>query len=130
MAKDSPHLLVILHEMFLHAASEGWKEAEQVVCQGCHKHMPRLDPEAGIPTIHLVHLEIDREQQLELYLEVYKLHSCPVLHQENWPFWMRYHQSYLVIHRRRRALPMPEDHPALKASTHPRTDHLCGNRKT
>ena len=27
-AKDSPHHLVILHEMFLHAASKGWKEAE------------------------------------------------------------------------------------------------------
>ena len=26
--EDSPHCLVILHEMFLHAASEGWKEAE------------------------------------------------------------------------------------------------------
>ena len=31
-AKDSPHHLVILHEMFLHATSKGWKEAEQVVC--------------------------------------------------------------------------------------------------
>ena len=27
-AKDSPHHLVILHEMFLHATSEGQKEAE------------------------------------------------------------------------------------------------------
>ena len=27
-AKDSPHWLVILHEMFLHAAYEGQKEAE------------------------------------------------------------------------------------------------------
>ena len=27
-AKDSPHRLIILHEMFLHAAYEGWKEAE------------------------------------------------------------------------------------------------------
>ena len=27
-AKDSPHHLIILHEMFLHATSEGWKEAE------------------------------------------------------------------------------------------------------
>ena len=26
--KDSPHCLIILHEMFLHAASEGQKEAE------------------------------------------------------------------------------------------------------
>ena len=27
-AKDSPHCLMILHEMFCHAASEGQKEAE------------------------------------------------------------------------------------------------------
>ena len=27
-AKDSPHCLVILHEMFCHATSEGQKEAE------------------------------------------------------------------------------------------------------
>ena len=27
-AKDSPHWLIILHEMFLHAAYEGQKEAE------------------------------------------------------------------------------------------------------
>ena len=26
--EDSPHYLVILHEMFWHAAIEGWKEAE------------------------------------------------------------------------------------------------------
>ena len=30
-AEDSPHCLVILHEMFLHAAIEGQKEAEQTV---------------------------------------------------------------------------------------------------
>ena len=39
--------------------------------------MPQLDPEVGIPAIHLVHPEIDREQLLELYLEVYKLHRLP-----------------------------------------------------
>ena len=33
-AKDSPHHLIIFHEMFLHAKSEGWKEAEQIVCRG------------------------------------------------------------------------------------------------
>ena len=49
----SPHCLVILNEMFLHAAIEGWKEAEQTVCQGHQPHMPQLDPEAGIPTIQL-----------------------------------------------------------------------------
>ena len=76
-AKDSPHRLVILHEMFLHAAYEGWKEVEQAVCWGCQQHMPQLDPEVGIPTVQLVHPEIDREQLLELYLEVYKLHRLP-----------------------------------------------------
>ena len=39
--------------------------------------MPQLDPEAGIPTIQLVHQEIDREKLLDLYLEVYKLHRLP-----------------------------------------------------
>ena len=76
-AKDSPHCLVILHEMFLHAASEGQKEVERVVCQGCQQHMPQLDPEVGIPAVQLVHPETDREQLLELYLEVYKLHRLP-----------------------------------------------------
>ena len=36
--------------------------------------MPQLDPEVGIPAVQLVHLEIDREKPLDLYLEVYKLH--------------------------------------------------------
>ena len=76
-AKDSPHWLVILHEMFLHAAYEGQKEVEQVVHWGCQQHMPQLDPEVGIPAIQLVHPDTDREQLLELYLEVYKLHRLP-----------------------------------------------------
>ena len=76
-AKDSPHRLVILHEMFLHAESQGQKEAEWVVCWGYRQHMPQLDPEAGTPAIQLVHLDIEREQLLDLYLEVYKLHRLP-----------------------------------------------------
>ena len=39
--------------------------------------MPQLDPEVGIPTIQLVYLEIGREELLDLYLEVYKLHRLP-----------------------------------------------------
>ena len=52
--EDSPHHLVILHEMFRHAAIEGQKEAEQTVCQGNQLHMPQLNPEEGIPAIQLV----------------------------------------------------------------------------
>ena len=43
-AKDSPHHLIILHEMFSHATSEGQKEAEQVVHQGRWQHMPPTGP--------------------------------------------------------------------------------------
>ena len=31
-AEDSPHCLVVLYEMLRHAALEGQKEAEQIVC--------------------------------------------------------------------------------------------------
>ena len=27
---------IILHKMFLHTGDQGWKEAEQMVHQGCH----------------------------------------------------------------------------------------------
>ena len=63
--------------MYCHAASEGWKEAEQIVCWGHWQHMPQLNPEVGIPAIELVGLETSREELLEIYLEVYKLHRLP-----------------------------------------------------
>ena len=73
-AEDSPHHLVILYEMFRHVAAEGWKEAEWTVCQGCQQNLPRLNPRAGIPAIQLVGLKTTKEELLEVYLEVYKLH--------------------------------------------------------
>ena len=39
--------------------------------------MPQLNPEAGAPAIQLVGLETTKEELLELYLEVYKLHRLP-----------------------------------------------------
>ena len=30
--EDSPHHFAMMHEMFQHAAAEGWKEAEKIVC--------------------------------------------------------------------------------------------------
>ena len=39
--------------------------------------MPQLNPEAGIPTIQLVGPETSREELLDIYLEVYKLHRLP-----------------------------------------------------
>ena len=76
-AEDSPHHVVILHEMFQHVASKGWKEAEQIICLGCWQDFPQLDPEAGVPAIQLVGLGTSKEELLELYLEVFKLHRLP-----------------------------------------------------
>ena len=39
--------------------------------------MPQLNPEAGIPSLQLVGPEMTKEELLELYLEVYKLHRLP-----------------------------------------------------
>ena len=61
-AEDSPNHLVILYEMFQHAAIKGWKEAEWIICQGCQQNMPQLNLEAGIPTIQLVRLKVGSSQ--------------------------------------------------------------------
>ena len=76
-AKDSPHHLTILHKMFLHTTSEGWKEAEWYICQGIWEQMPQLNPEADISAIQLVRPKTSREELLDIYLEVYKLHRLP-----------------------------------------------------
>ena len=41
------------------------------------QNLPQLNPEAGIPTVQLVGPETTKEELLELYLEVYKLHRLP-----------------------------------------------------
>ena len=75
--EDSPHCLMILHEMFLCATSEGRKEAEQYVCQGIWQQMPQLNPEADISAIQLVQPKTSQEELLNIYLEVYKLCRLP-----------------------------------------------------
>ena len=59
-AEDSPNCMVILHEVFRHAAAEGQKEVEWIICQGCWQNLPRLNPEAGVPTVQLVGPENDK----------------------------------------------------------------------
>ena len=76
-AEDSPHHLTILHEMFLHAASEGQKEVERYVHQGIWQQMPQLNPEADISAVQLVQPKTSREELLDIYLEVYKLCRLP-----------------------------------------------------
>ena len=87
--EDSPHCLVILHKMFWHAAIEGWKEVEQTIHPGCQQHMPQLNPVVGVPAIQLVGPETTKEELLEIYLEVYKLHRLPGSPLESQPYWKK-----------------------------------------
>ena len=47
----SSHCSVILHEMFLHAAKQGWKDAEQMIHQGHQHGLPKLDLQADVSAI-------------------------------------------------------------------------------
>ena len=76
-AEDSPHCLTILHEMFLHIASEGWKEVERYICQGIWWQMPQLNPEVDVSAVQLVQPKTSQEELLDIYLEVYKLCRLP-----------------------------------------------------
>ena len=49
--EDSLHCVAIIHEMFLHAATKGWKEAKQIIHWGCWQNMPQLNPEVDVPAI-------------------------------------------------------------------------------
>ena len=50
----TPHRSVILHEMFLHTAGRGQKEAECMCCQGCQSSIPEPNSEADQSTMELV----------------------------------------------------------------------------
>ena len=70
---DSPHHLIMLHEMFQHASEQGQKEAECMVCQGHWHGLPKLDPKADVSAIQLVGPQTSRKKIASLYYEVYKL---------------------------------------------------------
>ena len=51
---SGPHQSIILHEMFLHAAEQGRKEAERFIWWSHQQGLPRLNPEVEVSTIKLV----------------------------------------------------------------------------
>ena len=69
--------MAIIHEIFWHAAAEGQKEVEWIVCRSHWQNLSQLNPEVGIPAVQLVGPETSKEELQELYLEVYKLHRHP-----------------------------------------------------
>ena len=59
--KEGPHQPVILHNMFLHAAKQEWKE-----------------PEADVPTIKLVGYQTSHKEIRDLYHGIYLLRRSPI----------------------------------------------------
>ena len=64
---DSPHHLMMLHDMFQHASEQGQKEAECMVCQGHWHGLPKLNPRVDISTIQLVGPQTSRKEIKSLY---------------------------------------------------------------
>ena len=76
--EDSPLHLVILHEMFLHAASERTERGRTICLPRCLAANAPAEPQGrSYPPVELVGPETSRDKLLGIYLEVYKLHRLP-----------------------------------------------------
>ena len=69
----TPHQLVILHEMFLHAAEQGWKEAECTVCWAHWGSASEPNLEAGHSAMELVGYWTSHKEIQDIYQSVYLL---------------------------------------------------------
>ena len=73
----TPHWTVILHEMFLHAMEQGWKEAECMCCRGCQSCIPEPNPKVDQSAMELVGYQMSRQEMWDIYHSVYLLWRCP-----------------------------------------------------
>ena len=73
----TPHRSVILHEMFLHAAERGQKEAEHMVCWSHRGSALEPDQEAGHSTMELVGYQTSHKEIRDIYQSVYLLWRPP-----------------------------------------------------
>ena len=73
----SPHQLVILHKMFLHAASQGQKKAEHMCCWGCQGSVREPNSEADQSALHLIGYHTSRKELRDVYHSMYLLNRAP-----------------------------------------------------
>ena len=69
----TPHQSVVLHEMFLHAAGSGQKEAECMCHRGCWGSIPKPEPGADLSAMELVGYQMSRREMWDIYHSVYLL---------------------------------------------------------
>ena len=68
-----PHRAVILHEMFLHAADKGWKEAEWMVHWGLCGSVHDSGSEADQSAMELVGYHTSQSEMRDIYQSIYLL---------------------------------------------------------
>ena len=69
----SPHQLVILHEMFLHAESRGRKEAEHMCHRGCQSCVMEPNSEEDQSALCLIGYHTSRKELRDVYYSIYNL---------------------------------------------------------
>ena len=72
----TPHWTVILHEMFLHAAEWGQKEAECMYHWGHQSRIPEPNPEVDESAMELVGYRMSRREMWDVYHSMYLLQRC------------------------------------------------------
>ena len=73
----TPHQIVILHEMFLHAVEWGQKEVERMCHQGHQSRIPEPNPEADESAMESVGYQTSRREMWDIYHSEYLLWRCP-----------------------------------------------------
>ena len=73
----SPHQSVILHEMFLHAASRGWKEVECMCCWGHQGSIREPSSEVDQSALLLIGYHTSEKELRDVYHSVYLLNRAP-----------------------------------------------------
>ena len=73
----TPHQLVVLHKMFLHAAGWGQKESEHMFHWGCQGNVPKPDPRADQSAMELVSYWTSRTEMWDIYHSMYLLRRSP-----------------------------------------------------
>ena len=73
------HQSVILHEVFLHAADQGWKEVERLICQGCRGSASESDLGVGQSAMELVGYQTSHKEIWDIYHSIYLLRRSPGL---------------------------------------------------
>ena len=72
----SPHQSVILHEMFLHTESRGWKEAERMCHWGCKSQVREPSTEDNQSALHIIGYHTSRKELRDVYHSVYLLNRA------------------------------------------------------